>query len=542
MSIASEITRITGNVSDSYTAANAKGATMPATQDSDHLAATIATIPSGITPTGTKNITTNGTHDVAAYEYADVQVPTTAPAHYIEYVSNNGAAMPGGTVINLNGLTSIPAYCFAYAYYKTLNKVSQQSVDFSTIVAVSGMYAFANAFYDAYWVSGEINLNALTFIGGMNAFESAFARSSASTNYPLITGLKCNLLETINGNVAFGNAFNKNPGLANGVEFKKLKTTASNSFDDAFRQSGITSADFRALETINGFNRTFQESTSLTTINFGAATTVAWGQYMCYGCTSLSNVNISNLEQISGGASFSYAFGGCTALQDIDLNKLYLISCVSTSSPYGAASGLFWSCSSLQNIGMKSLKTISGHATNSARGVCAYMFQKCIALPTFKFQSLDSITGGYCMSYMFAGCTSLLSLWFYALKTTSFGSYTTQFNNMLNGVTGCTVHFPMAIQSTIGSWSDVTNGFGGTSTTVLFDIVTSLTGADTVTYTRQEKDSTSTATAWNDGNDTLFYTSGVSDHTNGVHEPSIGDTIYSDAACTTAVTTISTIA
>ena len=99
----------------------------------------------------------------------------------------------------------------------------------------------------------------------------------------------------------------------------------------------------------------------------------------------------------------------------------------------------------------------------------------------------------------------------------------------------------MAIQSTIGSWSDVTNGFGGTNTTVLFDIVTSLTGADSNTYTRSEKDSTSTATAWT-YNDTLYYTSGVSNNTAGVNEPSVADTIYSDDACTTSVTTITAIA
>ena len=41
---------------------------------------------------------------------------------------------------------------------------------------------------------------------------------------------------------------------------------------------------------------------------------------------------------------------------------------------------------------------------------------------------------------------------------------------MLQGVSGCTVHFPSNLQSVIGSWSDVTNGFGGTNTTVLFDL------------------------------------------------------------------------
>ena len=99
----------------------------------------------------------------------------------------------------------------------------------------------------------------------------------------------------------------------------------------------------------------------------------------------------------------------------------------------------------------------------------------------------------------------------------------------------------MAVQSTIGSWADVTGGFGGTNTTVLYDIVTTITGADSNTYTRSEKNSTATATAWT-YNDTLYYTSGVSNHTAGVNEAQVGDTIYSDSACTTAVTTISSIA
>lgn len=47
MTIASEITRIEGNISAAYTAASGKGATMPATENSNNLATCIGSIPSG---------------------------------------------------------------------------------------------------------------------------------------------------------------------------------------------------------------------------------------------------------------------------------------------------------------------------------------------------------------------------------------------------------------------------------------------------------------------------------------------------------------
>jgi hypothetical protein len=59
---------------------------------------------------------------------------------------------------------------------------------------------------------------------------------------------------------------------------------------------------------------------------------------------------------------------------------------------------------------------------------------------------------------------------FPALTTSSFGPSTNQFNNMLQGCSNVTVHFPATIQSTIGNWSSVTSGFNGTNTTVLFDL------------------------------------------------------------------------
>ena len=99
----------------------------------------------------------------------------------------------------------------------------------------------------------------------------------------------------------------------------------------------------------------------------------------------------------------------------------------------------------------------------------ASAFQGCKNLTSVDLSSLTTISG-MGMYRAFYNCTSLKSLSFPALTSTSFGSYTNQFNSMLSGVTGCTVHFPSNLQSVIGSWSDVTAGFGGTNTTVLFDL------------------------------------------------------------------------
>lgn len=97
-------------------------------------------------------------------------------------------------------------------------------------------------------------------------------------------------------------------------------------------------------------------------------------------------------------------------------------------------------------------------------------FRNCENLTTGSFPALDSIKANAVFFYTFMNCANLASLFFPALKSNSFGSYTNQFNNMLYRVTGCTVHFPSNLQSVIGSWADVQNGFGGTNTTVLFDL------------------------------------------------------------------------
>ena len=72
MSIADAIATKQQQIRDSYTAVSNKGGTLPSAQNLTNLSSAIYSIPTGITPTGTINITENGTYDVTEYATAEV--------------------------------------------------------------------------------------------------------------------------------------------------------------------------------------------------------------------------------------------------------------------------------------------------------------------------------------------------------------------------------------------------------------------------------------------------------------------------------------
>ena len=180
--------------------------------------------------------------------------------------------------------------------------------------------------------------------------------------------------------------------------------------------------------------------------------------YAFQHCSSLTSVDLSSLTTVSGTQAMQYAFQYCTSLTSVDLSGL------TTLSGTQAMQSAFAYCSSLTSVDLSSLTTLSGN------GVMLSTFAECTSLTSVDLSSLTTVNRNGAMQYAFQNCTSLTSLSFPSLTSTSFGSYTNQFNYMLARVTGCTVHFPSNLQSVIGSWSDVQKGFGGTNTTVLFDL------------------------------------------------------------------------
>ena len=171
--------------------------------------------------------------------------------------------------------------------------------------------------------------------------------------------------------------------------------------------------------------------------------------------STITGFSAPNLKTISANNACDYMFTS-SKVTTVDLSALESV-------------GLYYTCrymfmmSKIQSIDFSSLKSITG--MNSFEQA----FYSCDDLTSISFPSLDTLTATSAF-YKSFGSSGITSISFGALKSTSFGSNTNQFHDRLSGVTGCTVHFPSNLQAVIGSWADVTAGFGGTNTTILYDL------------------------------------------------------------------------
>ena len=280
---------------------------------------------------------------------------------------------------------------------------------------------------------------------------------------PSLTSVNLSSLTTVSGAQALNFAFYQCP-ITNSIDLSNLVTVSGiYAMDSTFGFcSHIPSVDLSSLTVVSGswaLRNAFTNCTSLTSIDLSSLTTISGSNGMngtFNSCTSLTSVDLSNLTTISGSNGMNGTFKNCK-MTSIDLSSL------TTISGSNGMNGTFNSCTSLTSVDLSNLTTISSSSGMSST------FKNC-KMTSMSFPKLSVLSNSYALRYAFQSCTSLTSVSFPALTSTSFSSYKNQFNGMLSGVTGCTVHFPSNLQSVIGSWTDVTGGFGGTNTTVLFDL------------------------------------------------------------------------
>lgn len=180
----------------------------------------------------------------------------------------------------------------------------------------------------------------------------------------------------------------------------------------------VTNGVLAVPSTINGI--TFS---GVTEIDYGALNNLFYDRYIVSGA-----VSFPDLITVRGNG-LAQAFGG-NQITSVDLSVLTTID---STGLYGA-----FSDNQIISVDLPALTTI----------------------------------GDYGMRFAFSNNSTLQTIYFRALNSNSFGveGYDTAFDDMLSGDENVTVHFPSNLQSVIGGWQSVIDGFGGTNTTILYDL------------------------------------------------------------------------
>lgn len=510
MSIATELQDLNDNIKDAYSEVSTRYGNVPADKNMVNLPAAIATVrqydiarklyggntlslrdpyartisepflPSNITVIGARALA-HAYGSQGRYDSSERRGTNFSNITRIEYGGMSYAFSPFPTYgyfyargmiedIDFSSLTEVENYGLENAY--SYNRV--RTINFPELVSADS-YAFANAFYASSAenvVASFPKLEELNGYSSMYCFQEAFAAPDGDTKGLVSVDFSA-LKEVDNSSYAFKSAFSGNKMLSS-VDFSSLTSihaqscferafyncssltdtscfsaleevlqTASTNGDEfsyCFAKSGIQTVSFPKLATVSStwhpFSRAFSDCTSLTTASFPKLTSALFRcfEYAFSGDTALTSFSAPLLHTVGAGA-FSYAFNGCTALTSVDFSGLSEIPS-SAGYPFENA---FYGCTSLTTVSFPSLAVIQGSSGNG------------------------------CFYNAFRGCTSLTSVSFPAVTSDTFGTARSAFANMLYGDSNVTLHFPAGTESVVQALSGYPN-FGGTNTTVLFDL------------------------------------------------------------------------
>lgn len=173
----------------------------------------------------------------------------------------------------------------------------------------------------------------------------------------------------------------------------------------------------------------------------------------------IKNVDLSNLTEIKEkGLRYAFYY---SEIETVNLSKITEVGNFNNTNYTSGLYYAFYYAENLISVDLSNLITVG------VQGL--YSTFSHASIKTFTFDKLQTVAREG-LRYAFA-YSKIESLYFPALLSSSFISPNNQqLYGMLNSVIGCTVHFPSNLQSVIGYWSDAVNGFGGTNTTVLFDL------------------------------------------------------------------------
>lgn len=318
------VNAVTSNIDDNIVAGNIK-------KDVEILGVTGTY--EGVVPSGILSISQNGTYDVTNYATADVNVSSTAPAHYIEKtVDANGKLVNSTNIINFNGVTDVDDYVLEHAYYE-VSFPTNTSVSMP-LTTLSGIYACRYMFQNCIELT-SVSFPYLNTISGNAACSYMFDGCTDLTN------ISFPALDIISGQSACSYMFH----VCNNLAYISLPVLTTISGVSACQNmfsgcSNLTDAPLPALTTISGNTACrymFQSCTGLTSVSFPVLTTISGSgacNYMFQNCTNLIEVNLSGLTSLSGSYAFQNMFQNCTSLMVVNIGNTTAINFGTTRNQF----------------------------------------------------------------------------------------------------------------------------------------------------------------------------------------------------------------
>ena len=274
MSVETQIERIKTNIANAYTAAEAKGATIPEVKNSENLSACV------------DSITTGGGG-------GDTQFGLTAEQMLGTLDGEGNLTLPALPSITFTGLKSVPVNGFYYKFYRR-NFETGATVSFPDLTNIS-TFDMSNCF-DSCNSLTSVDLSALTTVDS-NGLQNCFFNCRSLTS----------------------------------VDLSALTTVDNSGLYSCFSGcSSLTSVDLSALTTVGryGMQSCFLNCISLANISFPSLTTVqinsfgdASYSYCFRGCNALTEIHFRADAQTAIEAMTGYAdkFGATGASLIFDL-------------------------------------------------------------------------------------------------------------------------------------------------------------------------------------------------------------------------------